>query len=71
MPIFEYRCEDCQQVFETLVRKSDEQVLCSSCGSGQLEKQLSAPSLLSTQADTPCGAAPMPSCGAGACASCV
>lgn len=41
MPIFEYRCPDCVQDFEILVRGSDA-AACPVCGSLQVEKLLSA-----------------------------
>jgi putative FmdB family regulatory protein len=37
MPIFEYRCETCENQFEKLVRRADEQVACPSCGKEKLE----------------------------------
>ena len=42
MPIYEYRCEDCQGEFELLVR-GGEQPECESCGSPRLERLLSVP----------------------------
>ncbi|HVV98834.1 MAG TPA: zinc ribbon domain-containing protein [Planctomycetaceae bacterium] len=42
MPIFEYRCQDCRQDFELLVRASDV-VECPHCRSKQLEKLFSTP----------------------------
>lgn len=41
MPLFEYRCRDCNQVSEVLVRGA-EQPVCAHCGSRRLDKQLSA-----------------------------
>ena len=40
MPIYEYRCSDCQREFELLVRSGDE-VICPECGSRQLDKLVS------------------------------
>lgn len=40
MPIYEYRCEDCQHAFETLVT-ADRQPACPKCRSRALAKQLS------------------------------
>ncbi|MFN0195782.1 MAG: FmdB family zinc ribbon protein [Planctomycetaceae bacterium] len=42
MPIFEFRCEKCQDSFELLVRSS-EKPACPQCHSTRLEKLLSAP----------------------------
>ena len=43
MPIFEYRCADCEQDFELLVRRG-ERLACPHCQSARLEKLLSSPS---------------------------
>jgi putative FmdB family regulatory protein len=40
MPIFEYRCRVCEHPFETLVTAARPPV-CPTCGSTDLEKQLS------------------------------
>lgn len=40
MPIFEYRCKECDHKFEALVRSSAA-VACPSCKSASLEKQVS------------------------------
>lgn len=42
MPIFEYRCEQCDHDFEVLVR-AGETPACPTCTSQKLEKLLSAP----------------------------
>jgi putative FmdB family regulatory protein len=42
MPIFEYRCRACREEFEKLVRSSSQEVACPRCGSGRVEKKLSA-----------------------------
>lgn len=42
MPIFEYKCDKCGEVFEKLVSKSDAKVECEKCGSKKVDKQLSA-----------------------------
>ena len=44
MPIFEYRCNDCDAVTEVLVRCSgdEDRVKCEECGSTKVEKMLSA-----------------------------
>jgi len=40
MPLYAYRCEDCDNRFETLVR-SGETPECPSCASTHLDRQLS------------------------------
>ena len=45
MPIYEYRCESCEQTLEALQRMSDEPLkLCPSCGKETLSKIVSAAS---------------------------
>lgn len=45
MPIYEYRCEDCDQVVEVMQKFSDEPLTtCESCG-GTLERLISPPGL--------------------------
>ncbi|MDO8891978.1 MAG: zinc ribbon domain-containing protein [Sulfurimicrobium sp.] len=42
MPIYDYRCKDCDKTFEFLLRSSSIPS-CPACGSRQLEKLLSRP----------------------------
>lgn len=43
MPIFEYRCKDCNSTFEMLVKSSDENaVACPECKSSNNKKLFSA-----------------------------
>jgi putative FmdB family regulatory protein len=69
MPIYRYECRSCGADFETLVRSSDTPS-CPSCGSTELEQQLS---LIASPAkggnDT---SADLPPCagGSGTCATC-
>lgn len=41
MPIFEYKCLDCNAEFETLVMKAGQSVNCQKCSSEKLEQKLS------------------------------
>lgn len=42
MPIWEFKCQRCQHVFETLVRSHDhQQPTCPACGSEVLQKLVS------------------------------
>lgn len=47
MPIFEFKCLDCDQYMEILVMNKQEEVemACSHCGSGNLERILSTTNL--------------------------
>ena len=40
MPLFDFKCRACGQVFEYLVR-GDAKAVCPHCNSGDVEKQLS------------------------------
>ena len=42
MPIYEYLCSSCGQVFEQLVFRSDVAVACPRCPGASVEKQFSA-----------------------------
>jgi len=55
MPIYDFRCRECGEVSEymTLSYSASSTVVCSSCGSRELERLISAPSLLRSKASTP------------------
>ncbi len=60
MPIYEYRCKNCNHVFEELVFSSltkDKEIICPKCNENSAEKMMSAFS----SAGTSYGSAP--SCG--------
>ena len=44
MPIYKYRCDDCLESFELLVRSAStlKQPVCVRCGSVHVEKQVTA-----------------------------
>jgi len=47
MPIYEYRCEKCDQCFERLVFAGDrEPVVCPRCGTGEVIKLMSCASFM-------------------------
>ncbi|HUV90645.1 MAG TPA: zinc ribbon domain-containing protein, partial [Anaerolineae bacterium] len=48
MPVYEYRCCDCDTTFEALVRDGKAAV-CPHCGGSSLDKLPSAPFVLSGQ----------------------
>jgi len=54
MPVFEYRCADCDAMFEVLVRR-DDGVTCLHCGSQNLDKLISAAVVLSGQTNRQAG----------------
>ena len=53
MPIYDFRCHECGEVSEFLVPSfSDSRILtCPGCGSQNLERLISAPSLLKDRAN--------------------
>jgi len=42
MPIFEYRCESCQNKFEKIVFHERNSVQCPNCSASEVSKQLSS-----------------------------
>lgn len=48
MPIYEYRCEPCDHVFETLIRSSGDVAHCPKCGTIEVKKQFSVPAAAQT-----------------------
>jgi len=67
MPLYEYRCRECDQAFERYVRAWGEAVSCPSCERASVEKLLStfafaaADGSFSSSAGGGCG------CGRGGC----
>lgn len=46
MPLFEFKCNDCDNVFEELILKNqDDNPACPKCGNKNVEKLLSAGSV--------------------------
>ena len=75
VPIYEYRCEPCDQEFETLVRTSGDVPHCPSCGTIDVTKQFSVPAAAKVQGGGSSSslpmAGPMPGqCGMGGCGRC-
>jgi putative FmdB family regulatory protein len=65
MPIYEYRCQDCQSRFEKLVRRAEDasELVCPRCGQKRLALELST-----FAAHTGGSRQPAPACpSAGAC----
>jgi putative FmdB family regulatory protein len=60
MPIYEYRCKDCDTVFETFVSSipDADKVVCKKCESRNVEKQIStfASRLSGSSSAAPAGA---------------
>ncbi len=49
MPIFEFRCKKCGEVFESFIMKGIEKVNCPRCNSSEVEKLISAPNISGSQ----------------------
>ena len=47
MPLFDFRCDNCGEIFELLVATPSEKPTCFACGSSNIQKLLSAPSSMS------------------------
>jgi len=41
MPIYEFRCAECERSFEALVRAGDDGVRCPKCNGAKLSRELS------------------------------
>ncbi|HVO12520.1 MAG TPA: zinc ribbon domain-containing protein [Vicinamibacteria bacterium] len=63
MPIYEYVCGGCRTRFEKLVRRFGEDVVCPSCSSSAVDRQLSV-FAVAVHAAQPT----LAGCGQGACA---
>lgn len=70
MPIFEYQCKKCGTGFEAIVSNADTKVACESCGSKQVEKQLSTFSPAVAGASSPCADMGCGKAGTGCAGSC-
>ncbi|MFA6497816.1 MAG: zinc ribbon domain-containing protein [Desulfurivibrionaceae bacterium] len=46
MPIYEYRCQECKSLFETILTSAETsaEVVCPKCGSSTVKKTISASS---------------------------
>ena len=67
MPMYDYRCKNCDEVFEELVFSStepDEDVTCPKCGQNKSERLLSAP-MVSTGGNSSSNYSPSVSRGCG------
>jgi putative FmdB family regulatory protein len=66
MPIYEYKCDDCGNKFEKLVRRNAEvaDLVCPSCGEKHLKQEFST---FSAHANGAPKAAEAPACPGGMC----
>jgi len=67
MPMYDFRCKNCDEVFEELVFTSDtpdEEIKCPKCGKNKSERLLSAP-IISTGGSSDSGYSSSVSSGCG------
>lgn len=65
MPIYEFKCQDCEETFESLVliASAVDSVVCKHCGSGDIKKIISATS------SAPAKGSPIPAGALSGCSS--
>jgi putative FmdB family regulatory protein len=71
MPLYDFACRECNEPFESLVRKESEiaTVTCPKCSSPKVDRQLSLPAapISATQTSLPSACGSGPPCGAPCC----
>lgn len=76
MPIYEYKCQSCGQISEVLIHgfNSNKKLVCSKCGSEDLQKLMSVPNMVTEKPNAPgttcCGRTERcdtPPCSSGGC----
>lgn len=65
MPIFEYKCKDCEHIFEVLAisKQKEANTQCEKCNSNQVEKILSVSNVRSNSGNSLSSAPPTAGCG--------
>lgn len=68
MPIFDYRCKDCNTVYDVYHKGKEiiEDILCPQCGSRNYVKLVSAPAITIAQSANT-SSSRVPSCSTGCC----
>jgi putative FmdB family regulatory protein len=70
MPIYEFKCKDCDEEFEALVFRSDETVPCPACKGEDIKRLMSACAYTTGGTSDGEGAYSAPSAGSSGCAGC-
>ncbi len=71
MPIYEYKCTECDKEFEALVLGAEETVTCPSCKSKKLLRLMSACGFKASGKFTPSkGSSACATCTSGNCSTC-
>ncbi len=65
MPIFEFRCKECEHKFEELVSTSETGIACPKCGSDSTERLLSTFSAAGGKQSATSSSGGQPSCNSG------
>ncbi len=65
MPIYEYKCAKCDEEFEALVFRADEEIACPQCKGDRVKRLMSVCGFKSSESYTP----PSGSSGCGTCSS--
>ena len=65
MPIYEYRCTNCGQEFEEIMKLSDPAPRCPGCGSDKVERQMSTAAFRPDGVPSGSGGFEGPKCGSG------
>ena len=66
MPIYDYRCRECEERFDELARNPEVKVACPSCGAADAERLVSVfAGVGGTRTSSPPDVARMPTAGAG------
>jgi len=75
MPIYEYKCNDCGNIFETLVLGKNEPNKCEICGKGNISRMMSVCGFLSKNGtgetvSSSAGSSSCSGCSSTSCSSC-
>lgn len=73
MPIYEYRCTDCHEVFEKLIRDGEAGITCPRCRGQSLERKFSVFGMVGAGREPAAGrtaASGCARCAGGHCATC-
>ena len=71
MPIYEFKCSNCDEEFETIVFGSDEKVSCPHCNGDNVKRLMSACGFKSSGSFTPStGSSSCTGCTSTNCSSC-
>ncbi len=70
MPIYEFQCEDCGEVFEEFVFRKDEKIVCKKCKSENVKKLISKVAFKCEGRFTGSGSGKCSGCSGGSCSSC-